>query len=261
MGAPPCSCNAQGLLIHCVIFLFTVFTVCLDPTHTQRKPHKDREVVCSVSILSPQLRVVQAGSTFSVCNHHWVTYMGWPDSRKSQGLGVGAGAQRGLATMSGQQGGHLPRRHPFFPIFCWMLILYFIFFKVLVFLFFVFNMDHFLSVHCICYNIASVLCFGFLTMRHVGILAPQPGTEPTPSALKAQVPATGLGFFTSLSQCLWFSATVFHHRPVLHHILTSALALFWGSLLIGSTKLPGWKEQHLHFQFGTDAMLQGRLLP
>ena len=29
----------------------------------------------------------------------------------------------------------------------------------------------------VCYNIASVLCFGFLALRHVGILATQPGIE------------------------------------------------------------------------------------
>ena len=29
-----------------------------------------------------------------------------------------------------------------------------------------------LSLYWICYNIASVLCFGFLALRHVGILAP-----------------------------------------------------------------------------------------
>ena len=31
-----------------------------------------------------------------------------------------------------------------------------------------FHVDHFLSFYWICYNIASVLCFGFLTARHVG---------------------------------------------------------------------------------------------
>ena len=29
-----------------------------------------------------------------------------------------------------------------------------------------------------CYNIASVLCFGFSALRHVGILASQPEMEP-----------------------------------------------------------------------------------
>ena len=37
------------------------------------------------------------------------------------------------------------------------------------------------SLYWICYNIASVLCVGFLAVRHVGgILAPRPGIEPTP---------------------------------------------------------------------------------
>ena len=39
-------------------------------------------------------------------------------------------------------------------------------------------MDNFKSLYWICYSIASVLCFGFLTTRHV-ILAPQPRTEQT----------------------------------------------------------------------------------
>ena len=43
----------------------------------------------------------------------------------------------------------------------------------------------------ICYNIASVLCFGFLPARHVGILAPQPGIEPAPAALEGKVLTSG----------------------------------------------------------------------
>jgi hypothetical protein len=31
-----------------------------------------------------------------------------------------------------------------------------------------FNVDHFKSLYGICYNIASVLCYGFLASRHVG---------------------------------------------------------------------------------------------
>ena len=42
-----------------------------------------------------------------------------------------------------------------------------------------------------CYNIASVLCFGFLAVRHSGILAPQPGIEPAPAALEGEVLTTG----------------------------------------------------------------------
>ena len=33
--------------------------------------------------------------------------------------------------------------------------------------FFFFDVDHFLSLYWICYNIVSVLCFAFLVMRHV----------------------------------------------------------------------------------------------
>ena len=38
-----------------------------------------------------------------------------------------------------------------------------------------FYVDHFKNLHWICYNIASVLCFGFLTRRHVG----SPTRDPT----------------------------------------------------------------------------------
>lgn len=34
VAAPPCSSDAQRLLIRCVIFLFAMFTVCLAATHT-----------------------------------------------------------------------------------------------------------------------------------------------------------------------------------------------------------------------------------
>ena len=43
-----------------------------------------------------------------------------------------------------------------------------------------------------CYNIASVLCFGFSALRYVGILAPQPEIEPVFLALEGEVLTTGL---------------------------------------------------------------------
>ena len=52
-------------------------------------------------------------------------------------------------------------------------------------------MGHFFSVFIKSYNIASVLCFGFLAMRHVGISAPQPGIKPVPPALEDKVLTTG----------------------------------------------------------------------
>ena len=50
-----------------------------------------------------------------------------------------------------------------------------------------FDVDHFKSLYWICYNIASVLCFGFLAWR---ILAPQPGIKPVPPALEGKVLTT-----------------------------------------------------------------------
>ena len=42
-----------------------------------------------------------------------------------------------------------------------------------------------------CDNIASVLCFGFLATMHGGILVPQGGIEPAPSALEREVLTMG----------------------------------------------------------------------
>ena len=54
-----------------------------------------------------------------------------------------------------------------------------------------FDVDYFfLSLFWIFYNIASVLCFGFLAMRY-GILAPWPGIEPTPAAFEGKVLTIG----------------------------------------------------------------------
>ena len=43
-----------------------------------------------------------------------------------------------------------------------------------------------------CRTVASVLCFDFLAGRLVGVLAPWPGIESTPSALEGDVLTTGL---------------------------------------------------------------------
>ena len=70
----------------------------------------------------------------------------------------------------------------------------FLFIKVFCFLFcFVFLMWTIFKVFTeFFYNIASVLCFGFLALRHVGsYLAPWPGIKPTPLALEDEVLTTG----------------------------------------------------------------------
>ena len=43
--------------------------------------------------------------------------------------------------------------------------------------FFFFNVDDFRSIYCIRYNIASVSCFGFLAMRHMGSELPDQGSN------------------------------------------------------------------------------------
>ena len=54
--------------------------------------------------------------------------------------------------------------------------------------FIIFLMWTIFSLYWICYfnNIASVLCFGLFGNKAAGILAPQPGIEPAPSALKCE---------------------------------------------------------------------------
>ena len=42
----------------------------------------------------------------------------------------------------------------------------------------------FKSLYSICYNVASILYFGFFVHESCGILAPQPGIETAPSALE-----------------------------------------------------------------------------
>ena len=54
------------------------------------------------------------------------------------------------------------------------------------FCFFFLDVGHFLSLYWICYDIASVLCFGFLATRH-RILAHQSEIEPAPSVLEGSL--------------------------------------------------------------------------
>ena len=53
-----------------------------------------------------------------------------------------------------------------------------------------FYVNHFLSLHWICYDIASVLCSLFFGQKACGILSPQPRIEPTTPALEGKVPTT-----------------------------------------------------------------------
>ena len=63
-----------------------------------------------------------------------------------------------------------------------------LFFSPVFFFFFLFDVDHFKSLYWICYNIAPVLCFGFLVPGHVGS---RPRIEPSCPALDGEVLTTG----------------------------------------------------------------------
>ena len=54
-----------------------------------------------------------------------------------------------------------------------------------------FDVDHFLSLHWIRYNSASVLCFRFLGHEACGILAPRPWVRPTPPMVEGEAVTTG----------------------------------------------------------------------
>ena len=62
----------------------------------------------------------------------------------------------------------------------------------LCFKIFFFDVDHFFkTIYWICYNIASVLCFGFFGPEACGILAPRPRIKPSPTALEDRVLTIG----------------------------------------------------------------------
>ena len=63
-------------------------------------------------------------------------------------------------------------------------------YNLLSFLKSVFDVDRFLHLYWICYSVASMLWFLVFGCAHV-VLAPWPGTEPTPLALDAAVLTTG----------------------------------------------------------------------
>ena len=56
-----------------------------------------------------------------------------------------------------------------------------------IFLFLLFKIFLFFKSYWLCYNIASVLCFGFLGPEAYGIFAPWPGIEFVPHALRSGV--------------------------------------------------------------------------
>ena len=51
---------------------------------------------------------------------------------------------------------------------------------------FFFNVDHFIVFIELCYNSASVLCFGLFSQEAYGVLAPRPGVEFTPLCWEAK---------------------------------------------------------------------------
>ena len=83
----------------------------------------------------------------------------------------------------------------------------------------------------ICYRIASVLWFGFLAAT-CGIFVPQPGTEPTPSALESKILASGttdkslLGVSCGDRECYQFLVSSFQARAQAHSLYPVPFSLF-----------------------------------
>ena len=100
----------------------------------------------------------------------------------------------------------------------------------------------FWSLYWICYNIASVLCFGFFGCKACEILAPWLGIKPAPPALKGEVLTTGppgksWDFFPAIevsSFYCWIAYCSFqfcqfcftYSRALLLHVYTFVMCIF-----------------------------------
>ena len=96
-------------------------------------------------------------------------------------------------------------------IYCFLHMCWSFFFLRVSFFFF-FDVDHFQSLHWICSNTASALCFGFwfFAARHAGFHPPlhpmtRDQTWTPPSTLASEVPTTGKGVCQGciLSSCFF----------------------------------------------------------
>ena len=91
----------------------------------------------------------------------------------------------------------VPPRH-WFSGTCFHDVVTFSSFKI------IFDVDHFLSLYWICYNIVSVFCFGFPAMRHVASLLSNQGLNPYP--LHWKVKSWPLDCQGSSQRCAYFGA-------------------------------------------------------
>ena len=96
--------------------------------------------------------------------------------------------------------------------------------------------DHFLK-SLICYSIVSVLCVGVFGHEACGSLAPRPGIEPPPPALKSESQPLAckgshcpVGFVLKASVCVW-------------HVLITLLSISLFSLTVIYFRLLYWVGQ------------------
>ena len=105
-----------------------------------------------------------------------------------------------------------------------------------------FNVDHCKSLHWICCNIPSVLCFFFfLARRHCRILAPQLGIEPAPPALEGKILTTGSLRKFQRPLFVWFCLCCLETElifPQYHHCVPSGELLLEGNPLWGGCMSP-----------------------
>ena len=127
------------------------------------------------------------------------------------------------------------------------------------FFFLQFGVDHSYSLYWICYNVVSVLCFGFLAARHVRAQLPDQGLNLPRLALEGEVPTTGPSGKSrddSSTVSLWLSRKQKLEGVRLEPSFCS-LSVLWSRGVGAPHRLPqwslGWRKQSEREASGCDA--------
>ena len=121
------------------------------------------------------------------------THRCWGKSEEGAGSVPSWGLQCHRGSLSSSCSGPQSRWEPWprVSLSPWFSVSWVIWKHVFFFYYYFFDVDHLKSLYWICCNIASILWFGFLGREAWGILAPQLGIKPTPSALEGEVLTSG----------------------------------------------------------------------
>ena len=108
------------------------------------------------------------------------------------------------------------------------------------------DVNHFLSLYYVCYNIAFVLCFCSCFFWH-GFLAPQLGIKPTPPALEDKVSTTGwprksqvVGLLKKMLKESYLKCKK-KKRKITHWLCMGSLKRIWVNALLEGI-IPGKQE-------------------